>query len=186
MYIYYIWEHLTYPWFFGKLTGANISYGSYIEYIHFVVLINPTQIEAFWIHSHGDRCAWGGVLQIKNKEYNYLILYIWCRFSLLQSFYINSTTYFRPTRQKTVAYTFYKDFLESSCSKSLLLDLDCELKYARRNELNFADAFCFRLSFRSPSFALSPYKNVSRLHVQLNHSTIIIKIILIWLMKRVS
>lgn len=72
---------LTYSWFLGILPSANISDGGYIQNVQFIILVNPTQIKAFWIDAHRDWCAWRwflwGAKRKKGTKINLATIHTW-------------------------------------------------------------------------------------------------------------
>lgn len=55
-------------WFLSILSCPDVTYSSNIKYIHFIILIDPIQIEAMHINFEGDGRAWSGVLRKKGEE----------------------------------------------------------------------------------------------------------------------
>lgn len=53
-----------YPRLFGKLPGADVTYGGDVQQVDLVVLVHPAQVESLRVDTHRDRCAGRRVLRI--------------------------------------------------------------------------------------------------------------------------
>lgn len=53
----------THPWLFSILTRSHVTNQRNVQQIHLIILVNPIQIEPFWVNAHRDWCSNAGLLK---------------------------------------------------------------------------------------------------------------------------